>query len=389
MKIEGTNFYLEAKERLDAYVFKKVRLGSVLSGLIIDHALKRYSLKYLCAYFFLSFDCRDLDSKLFRASRDIVFTRFFDREDHEQLQAATAQELFPNEEIDFVRLRVNVRPDVRIFFKETFRILEISQFRNLGVVALIYSFWKINFYLRMIANFEKRVPPDYKPVVLAPFATSQPPEAILAQIVPANTVCSYQHGGNLCDEKEFSDEYELFLNLNCDSFYCWGTYYQEIIERYNPNLEVKIIGNPLFKTITPLEPIEHGEISFCLYLNSVKYSENNIEMIRKCNTFGSVNIKKHPQDKTVYPSTINSGTSDVNPFYVVNNSTSYLNLIASGKNVLMYISKRGNNFSESYPFEFVFSETEELGRLIKNFDSAVFDDYRRKVLRDFYCLYSN
>jgi len=216
------------------------------------------------------------------------------------------------------------------------------------------------------------------------FADTKPLEGVLVKKANSkgiNTI-TMQHA-------IFSDNLNLqsvnilnYLNVPSKNILVWGTMTKALFLKYNPKLNIHVLGNPILRNIE--KAIKENTIGIVLDIPEMfAYNQKLIDIV--CNIAIEHNkviiIRKHPADiKNKYVINYNNILFNKNLdeayFIVGHTSTMVFTYLSQGCKVLQYRSDLiYNRLSESLTFENI----KELRSKIKNIESL---DFSNAVKRD-------
>ena len=278
-------------------------------------------------------------------SADMLAFRSLDRDDYKRLFDTILQSTdAPIIRAESYReLRRVANPEAANFVHESTILMKYidepnSILRSCLYVHLCQHFWIVT---KIFSNSFKR---------LLLFGDMQSVENLAAQIARIKGIRSatIQHGLYVDYGSYKTINVVNYLNHNSDYFLAWGAETKALIERYRPDANVIICGNPVLSKSSIAEGSQKNDY-ILVVLDQFIFQEQNLAMLQVVSDYGSklgisVAVRCHPTDnKEVYftkiPGLIEGGELESAKFVVGHTTTLLFEMLAKGVPALQYVTE--------------------------------------------------
>ena len=238
-----------------------------------------------------------------------------------------------------------VLPTIKIV-KQTNKALQNIRRRDARALEQILL-WIDIYNSYQTAQYHLRLAKQHQPTYFVAADSGTFPESIYFEYYKSQGIPTYSAQlFNLSEDNMFKPDTEsVWLNMQCETFYVWGSTYQKFLQSKRPDVSFPIIGHPLYKNLKSVKPRPDHVI--CLALNPKQPKQISYDWLELIEDYCSkhqwyFSIRIHPLDQieqytmftqSPYFIPLNKKTSC---WYMVNNSTVYYDLIRDGEWAIRY-----------------------------------------------------
>ena len=338
---------------------------------IYNHYNSWNRIKWLVKSTFMVF-LKEVNCENLRIESRHVFLKSYSRPDFNLLFNTIFQSIDgEKEKVDFkYRYRLNVQA-LLLYFKEIKLFFVLLKQGGFFGVALYSQF----IYLISILKKVNRIETSY----LTIFYETYPLENIIAQYYKQGGVkiISLQHA--LFVEKEYPSPDALnYHGLISDFYLAWGSETEELLKKYNPNLNVCICGKPVIFGNTSKPSIGKNRILSVIlgYDDQIEYNKILIDVGKEfcLQRNHDLNIRFHPKsDRRLYRDLLDKEmliNSEVSSIAIAHNTTALFELMALGCKVAKLFSNESSNKIKNKAI--LFNNSRELSKTFSDLNEEDF-----------------